>query len=114
MYNASIPVDASVDLSGQEYKACQITGDVAGTLALAVGILQNKPESGEDASLVFTGRTKMQSGGAITAGALLTVAASGFIVATTSGGYAFGFAETACASGGVFHGVVTHMGNGGA
>ena len=78
-YNNSIPVDASKDLSGLEYHACQASGDVAGTLALAIGILQNKPQNGEDASLVYAGRTKMQSGGAITAGAMLTVAASGFV-----------------------------------
>ncbi len=83
-YNYSIPVAAGGDLSAVQWRAINISGTLAATPALALGILLNKPDaSGEDASLVYLGRSKYAAGGAVTAGGPLTVATSGWFVAAT-------------------------------
>jgi len=63
--------------------------DIDGTLATetdeAFGVLQNKPESGEHASLAPMGKMKGIAGAAISAKARLKVASGGFLITATSG-----------------------------
>lgn len=102
----TITVVAGQDLSGHQYKAVSLAGTVAGTAALAAGILKNKPENGEHATLAYEGDMKAFAGGAINSNALITVAASGFMTPYTpsgSGGLgAVGRALESAASGQVF------------
>ena len=100
-----IPVAAGVDLSGSQYKAIEIDGTLGVSPATSVGILQNKPQSGEQGALTVIGRSKFQSGGTITVGGRLTVSSGGFMTATGSGDIGVGFALAGVASGGIAEGV---------
>ena len=84
-YNDRISIDATADLSSLQYRAIGADGDVAASPSEAHGILQNKPESGQTAALVYQGRSKFRAGGAIGAGAQITVSASGWLTAAGSG-----------------------------
>ncbi len=110
MYNQQIGVDAAADHSGNQYKAIDAAGAIAGTVVAAMGVLQNKPKSGEDAALVYNGRTKMLAGGAVAVGNLVGVNSTGYFVAVGSGTLNIGQAYTAAGSGGVFHGIVNFAG----
>ena len=76
---------ASVDLSSKQHLVVRVTGDVADNNNEAYGVLQNKPESGEHASVAVSGIMKAISGAAIAAGASLAVTNSGFLITATSG-----------------------------
>jgi hypothetical protein len=100
-----IPVAAGEDLSGAQYAAIEIDGTVAATHIVAKGVLQNKPQSGEAATLTCMGRSKFRAGGTIAVANRLTVTTSGFFVAATaSGDQGIGFALGAVASGGIAEG----------
>ena len=98
----------ATDLSSSQYMAVKMSaaktvaiGDANGDLG--VGILQNKPTSGE-AAQVFTqcgGICKVYAGAAITYGAVLTPNASGHMITTTTDtDIVFGYAtESAGAAG---------------
>lgn len=104
-YRDSITVDAGADLQTFQYRACAIGGTLA-TGVNARGILQNKPDNGEDATLAYQGRSKFQAGGAVSAGAKLTVSSGGFMTAAASGDAVVGFAEDAAVTSGSYgHGV---------
>ena len=105
-YNQAIGVDAAADLSAKQYLAVGVDGNIAGTVLVAFGVLQNKPLSGEDASVVYAGRTKFKAGGAVTAGAMVGVNSTGYGVVVTSGSPNIGKAITAAGSGGVFQAIV--------
>lgn len=105
-YLESIPVVAGADLSAAQYKAIAIGGTIAATGVAAIGILQNKPESGEDAQLGWHGRSRYRAGGAVSAGAQLTVTTSGWFIAATSGTNVVGKALGAVSSGGIGEGLV--------
>jgi hypothetical protein len=101
-----IPVIAGEDLSGAQYAAVEIDGTVAAEDFVARGLLQNKPRSGEDASLLVAGRSKFKAGGTIAAGGRMTITTSGVCTAATSGSAGIiGFSLTAAASGDVTEGV---------
>ena len=100
-----ISVKAGEDLSAAQFTAIEIDGTVAATAAVTRGILQNKPKSGENAALTVIGRSKFKAGGTIAAGNNLTIADSGFLVATSSGDNSLGFSIFAVASGGITEGV---------
>lgn len=100
-----IPVAAGEDLSGAQYAAVEIDGTVAPGLDAARGILQNKPQSGEAATLTVMGRSKYKAGGTIAINNRLTVSASGFITAASSGDPSCGYTLAAVASGGIAEGV---------
>ena len=104
-YKESIPVVATEDLSVAQYHACDIDGTLAQVGDTAIGILQNKPESGEDGELAYTGRSRYRAGGAITIGARLTCAASGWVTACVSGGAIVGRALSAVGSGSIGEGI---------
>lgn len=79
-----------------------------------IGVLQNKPQAGENASVVLSGRVRVDAGLAVTAGDWIISAASGFGVPFTlgystgsagdyvRGGVLMGRAMTTAASGSVF------------
>ena len=95
---------ATEDLSGAQFKIVTTAGAVAANANAVAGILLNKPESGEHASVAMTGRLKGYAAGTIAAGARLTVTTSGYITTVVSGsGTAIGKnTNTAAASGDIF------------
>ncbi len=99
---------ATGDLSGLQY---HIMDNVAAHYVSAAaanlghGVLQNKPQAGEHATVAVEGITKVKAGAAISVGNYITSAASGWAAAVTSGGSTktvIGRALTAAASGSVF------------
>jgi len=93
-------VIAGADLSGAQYKAIAVAGTVAAANDAAIGILQNKPQSGEHASVAIKGKMKGVAGGTISAGGRIKVTTSGFILAVASGDGSCGkLGITAAASG---------------
>lgn len=106
MYNEKIPVTAAADLSAKQYMAVGADGNIAGTVIAAIGVLDNKPQSGEGASLIYSGRAHCRAGGAVTAGATIGVSSTGYFVAVNSGVLQCGKALTAVGSGGVFDAIV--------
>lgn len=105
MYNEQIPVVATEDLSVAQYHACDVDGTLAQIGDTAIGLLQNKPESGEDASLVYSGRSRYRAGGAITTGGRMTCAASGWVTAAGSGDAIVGRALSTVTSGSIGEGI---------
>lgn len=104
-YNETIAVRAGADLRTKQYFACEIDGTVAGSVVGAAGILANKPNNGEDATLVYQGRTKFIAGGAVTAGGPLAINSTGYFTAATSTDQVAGTCEVAASSGSIGHGV---------
>jgi hypothetical protein len=112
-YNDTIAIRASADLSTLQYMAIEIDGSgVAGSSVAAAGILANKPASGEDATLIYQGRSKFKAGGTVAVGNLLNVNSTGFFVAATSGDPTVGRCEVAASSGSMAHGIFNFAGVG--
>ena len=78
-------VVAGQDLSAAQYKTVGVGGTIAITADAAIGILQNKPQSGEFASVSVSGVMKGYAGAAIVTTKPLTCTTSGFIINVTSG-----------------------------
>ena len=99
--NRSIAVVAGADLrTGAQFKVVGVAGTIAATNLAGIGILQNRPNTGEGASVVYDGHAKAYvGGGAVSAGAALKVTTSGWLVAVASGDGAVAKAVTAAASG---------------
>jgi len=100
-YLTSVPVNATEDLSGAQYKAVDVDGTVAAAVTTALGILQNKPESGQDMTVGMAGRSRYVASAAVVAGARLTVTTSGYLVTAGSGDDFIGRALAAVSSGGI-------------
>lgn len=100
-YQDNIAVLAGADLSSSQYKAVAYAGTIAASNSAAAGILQNKPESGEDGTLTIVGRTFIRAGGAISAGGLIMVTTSGWLTAVVSGSLPCGRAFEAITSGSI-------------
>ena len=107
----SITKVAGEDLSSApQFIAVNLTDGKAAANAIAAGgILQNKPKSGEHATVFYSGESEFRAGGTITAGQRLTVAASGWLTTPTSGGFSVGKAIDACASGSIGRGLFNFM-----
>lgn len=78
---------AASDLSSYQFYALKVTASgvaLAGAGEAIVGILQNKPISGEAAEIVVSGVSKAVSGAAFSKGALLEVDANGKLIAASS------------------------------
>lgn len=80
---------AGEDLSSKQYYIVQLdsSGDLEvgeGATDLIVGVLQNTPESGQAACYRFAGTTKVIASAAVAIGALVTSAADGEAVTTTT------------------------------
>ena len=98
---STIGIAAGADLRTFQYKIVAVDGTLAATNAVALGVLQNKPNTGEHAELAYAGHMKAYVGaGSIAAGDQLAVTTSGYLiknVTSTSG--ICGRAVTAAASG---------------
>ena len=100
----SITLTAAADLSGLQYfpvtaAGAQATGATA--YATAIGLNQEKPLSGEHFRCAWKGELKFRAGGAVAAGGWMTINASGYSVAATSGDITIGRAYLAVTSGSI-------------
>ncbi len=108
-FNA-IQVVAGADLStgdgtGAQYKAVTVAGVIAASGTTAIGLLQNKPKSGEDASIGYEGHMKGVAGAAITAGARLIVTTSGYLITAVGAIVPCGRALATASSGAMVEGL---------
>ena len=106
---------AREDLSDAQYKILNVHDANGVKLRVAagagvLGVLDNKPKSGENATVVVAGLTRCFAGATITAGSVITVTASGTATAVASGQYMLGKAITGCASGSNFQLLIQHNG----
>ena len=101
---------ADADLSGLQFYAVEMTADdQVGITTLTpgipgAGILQNKPESGQHATVCPLGVSKVRVINNCTYGNVISVADSGWVTAVDSGaggGGAIGFLINGCTSGGI-------------
>lgn len=94
-------------VAGALYKAVDVDGDFSSAGgATGIGLAQSQPNSGQHLAVGYSGIMKAYAGAAISAGAKLTTAASGFIVTATSGSTAaVGTALEAAASGDLFRAI---------
>lgn len=83
-FGFSHTVQAGADLSSRQYLAINIAGTIATNNDAALGILQNKPQSGEPASLKMLGVARCMAGATVAANAALKVQ-SGYLIAVASG-----------------------------
>lgn len=95
-------VTAAQDLTVADclYHAISLAGTIVGSTSRVAGVLRMKASSGQQASVVYEGLTKVMAGAAVTTlGYPLTVTASGWFIAASSGGAQVGRALAAAASG---------------
>lgn len=104
MYNDNVGFLAGADLSSAQYKAVNIGGTVAANNTNALGLLHNKPKSGEDASICVFGRSRYRAGAAVDSGSMLMVTTSGWLIAVTSGSLPCGQAFEGVSSGSIGEG----------
>lgn len=103
-----ITVPAGADLSSSIYRAMKLGNDKVLLVAASnsepiVGILQNKPTSGQAGQLATAGISKGVAGGSISSGDKLTATTGGALIATTTNNhYIVGHAMEDAASGDVF------------
>lgn len=98
-----IHITAGADLNtgggtGAQFKAVTVGGTIA-VIGTALGLLQNKPKNGEDASVAYEGHMKGVAGAAIAAGARLMVTTSGYLITATGAVVPCGRALAAASSG---------------
>lgn len=83
----TVSVPAAADLTTKQFYAVKVdnTGKaaLAGAGEFAIGILQNKPNSGQPGTVAWGGITKALAGGSITAGATVAVNSDGKLVDAT-------------------------------
>jgi len=110
-----ISMTAGEDLSSSQYKIMYV--DAANSVKQrntkgvgVFGVLNNKPQSAEHASVVVGGLTRCMAGGTVAAGSWITVSASGTGITVSSGEYILGKAVTGVASGSYFQLLVQHNG----
>lgn len=103
----STTIAAGEDLSAApQFIAVNLTdGKAAAVGPNAGGILQNKPKTNEHATVFYMGESEFRAGGTVTKGARLSVAASGYLTVSVSGGLMVGKAIAAVASGGIGRGL---------
>jgi hypothetical protein len=95
-------VTAAQDLTVADalYHAVTLAGTIAANTSRVAGVLRFKASSGQQASVIYQGIAKVMAGAAVTTlGYPLTVTASGWFIAASSGGAMVGRALTAAASG---------------
>jgi hypothetical protein len=100
---------ASADLSGKQYCFARQSG-TAGQLNVTslatqkpIGVIQNKPTTGQPVDLMVTGVSKMVAGAAVAAGADVMSDANGnaiTAVTNTGANFSLGQAQTAAAAAG--------------
>jgi hypothetical protein len=93
-------IQAGEDLTTLQYHAIALDdGKLANNAEEATGILENKPKSGEFATLAYNGELKYAAGAAITKGAKLTVTTSGWFTTAGSSDVVIGEAKVTVTSG---------------
>mgnify|MGYP001573154105 CR=1 FL=1 len=104
---------ASVDMRSLQYHPVMISADqqvaiVRSLTQPVLGILQNNPNTGENADVQVLGFSKMVADAAVTRGSQLAVSASGYVVTETNvGSWVFAIAvEAAGAVGDIFTGLI--------
>ena len=93
-------MQAQQDMRTTQYRAvrasgadqCEVASNNEGGPLEAVGVLQNKPNSLQNASIGYAGVSKIVCGSAVTANRLITIQQSGEATDATSGQFAFGMA----------------------
>ena len=100
----TLQLTAGADLNtgggtGAQYKAIAVGGTIAANNASTIGLLQNKPKNGEDATVGYSGHMKGVAGAAITAGNRLKVTTSGYLIAVASNDWPCGIALATASSG---------------
>ena len=110
-----ITMIANEDLSNMQYKMVYVDGDNGTKLRVAagaglLGILNNKPQSGEHATVIWNGLSRCSAGATITAGSWISVTASGTGTAAGCGDYIVGKAITGVASASLFQLLVESSG----
>jgi len=92
----TVALKANADLSAHQFHVVALVGENLCNLAtsanssLICGVLQNKPQSQEAATVARGGGSKVQVGAAVTAGDHLTTNSSARAIKVTSGAMAFG------------------------
>lgn len=86
----TLSLPAAADLTTKQFRVMTVNSSgqaaVAGATDLAVGLLQNKPGSGQAATVAFGGISKAVAGGTVAAGARVTADANGAVIAATTAG----------------------------
>jgi hypothetical protein len=81
-YSVRVTLVAGADLSAKQYNFVKLNGSgqavaVAAITDIPIGVLQNAPRSGEEASVLVSGGTKLVAGEAITLPAFLSTTSAG-------------------------------------
>jgi hypothetical protein len=102
-FETTIQVTEDLNASTAQYHAIALNdGKLAANGSEASGIIQNKPKNTEAAEIVYLGESRFAAGGAVNAGAKLTVTTSGWVIAAPgSGYYIVGRAKAAVTSGSI-------------
>jgi hypothetical protein len=99
-------IQAAEDLDTLQYHAIALDdAKLANNGAEASGILQNKPKSGDHASIAYVGESRYAAGLAVTKGDKLTVTTSGWLIPATSGSTVVGKAVDTVTSGSYGNGI---------
>lgn len=84
----SFSLPAGADLTGKQFHAVVVNSSgaaaSAGANALVAGMLQNKPNTGQPATIAYDGVSKAAIGATVAAGAKLTTDAAGKLVTATA------------------------------
>lgn len=90
---------AGADLTADQFKLIDLDangdGVLAGNGATVLGVLQNKPDSGQAAEVMELGTSKVLTGATFNEGDLLASDAAGKAVVATTGEITFGMAREA-------------------
>jgi hypothetical protein len=88
-YTLKITLEAGADLSAAQYKFVKISAGKAvvcsGATDIPIGVLQNSPVSGGEASILVAGGTKLVAGAAIAAGVVIGTSSTGKADAKVAG-----------------------------
>jgi hypothetical protein len=104
-----ITLKAENDLSSKQYYFVELSGDgqvdvCDGTTDVVLGVLQNKPETSQEARVRIKGHSKISANESLTAGNVVSTSADGQAAVvtpgTTTGVYMVGVVETGCGSAG--------------
>lgn len=100
---------AAADLTACEFLAVRLSAagqvniasnNIGSASASVVGVLQNKPNTNQAASVAYFGESRARAGAAVTEGMWVTHDTSGFIINATSGTLVIGRANQAAAAAG--------------
>lgn len=110
-YSVKVTLVAAADLSAKQYHFVTIDNDGKAAVVSAdtdrpVGVLQNSPDTGEEAEVLIVGGTKLVASAAVNEGAILGTASTGRavtrVVSTDATKYILGTALTAAGADGEY------------